>query len=152
MQASIVSWVNELSQHEQRSRGLSLIPSFAALPLGGALWAVLFGATLIVTISGTASAQVFVNKSTMKPDVGWATTWGSAQLQPYGTEVLPAGTLDGSTLRQVVHLSAGGTRLRLRLSNASWGSGCAATAPPNHRRRRIISRPDWRRICFAWYI
>ena len=118
MEAPIDSWVNELSKHEQRSREISLTPSFFALPSSGALWAVLFGATLIVTISVTASAQVLINKSTMKPDVGWATTWGSAQLQPYGTEVLPAGTLDGSTLRQVVHLSAGGTRLRLRLSNA----------------------------------
>ena len=115
---SIISWVNELSKHDQRSRGMSLIRSFFALTLSGALWTVLFGATLIVTISATLSAQVSVNKSTMKPDVGWATTWGSAQLQPYDTEVLPAGTLDGSTLRQVVHLSAGGTRLRLRLSNA----------------------------------
>lgn len=54
-----------------------------------------------------------------QPEPGrWVTSWGSAQLQPYGTEVLPAGTLEGATLRQVVHLSAGGARLRLRLSNA----------------------------------
>jgi lysophospholipase L1-like esterase len=47
----------------------------------------------------------------------WTTSWGSAQLQPYGTEVLPAGTLEGATLRQVMHLSVGGTKLRLRISN-----------------------------------
>lgn len=51
------------------------------------------------------------------PDLRWSASWGSAQEQPYGTEVLPQGTLDGSTLRQIVHLSTGGTQLRVTLSN-----------------------------------
>lgn len=47
----------------------------------------------------------------------WIASWGTAELQPYGAEVLPPKTFDHTTLRQVVHLSAGGSQLRLRLSN-----------------------------------
>lgn len=52
----------------------------------------------------------------------WVTTWASAQTAPYGTEVPPQGTFDGATLREVVHLSAGGSRLALRISNV-FGNG-----------------------------
>lgn len=47
----------------------------------------------------------------------WAATWTAALTAPYGTETLPTGTLDNATLRETVHLSLGGSRIRLRLSN-----------------------------------
>ncbi len=56
--------------------------------------------------------------SEAQQDGGWTTSWGAAQMQPYGTELLPDGALEGATLRQIVHLSVGGTKLRLHLSNA----------------------------------
>ncbi|SNT36727.1 Lysophospholipase L1 [Granulicella rosea] len=60
---------------------------------------------------------------TSAPTDHWIGTWASSQMQPYGTETLPAGTLNGATLRQVVHLSAGGERLRLRLANTFGNRG-----------------------------
>lgn len=47
----------------------------------------------------------------------WIATWGTAELQPYGDEALPKTTFDHTTLRQVVHVSCGGSTLRIRLSN-----------------------------------
>lgn len=48
----------------------------------------------------------------------WATSWGSSQLAPSQDTRLPAGTLGGATLRQVVRLSVGGEGVRVRFSNA----------------------------------
>jgi lysophospholipase L1-like esterase len=48
----------------------------------------------------------------------WTATWGSSQLKPYGTEIIPRGSLDVATFRQVAHVSIGGPRFRLHLSNA----------------------------------
>ncbi|WP_156361818.1 GDSL-type esterase/lipase family protein [Sphingomonas sp. Leaf343] len=51
------------------------------------------------------------------PYIRWTTSWGSAQMPAEGDNALPAGSDRDITLRQVVRLSAGGTRLRVRLSN-----------------------------------
>ena len=77
---------------------------------------------MTATTAFPAVGQLSVSIPAIKPDAGWTASWGSAQLQPYGTEVLPS-PLDGCTLRQVVHLSTGGTRLRLRFSNAFGQEG-----------------------------
>jgi len=55
----------------------------------------------------------------------WVATWGAAELQPYGAEVLPPKTFDHTTLREVVHVSAGGSQVRVRLSNAFGQSALA---------------------------
>lgn len=47
----------------------------------------------------------------------WAAAWAAAQMAPTGDNVLAPGTLDGSTLRQVVRPSIAGNRIRVRLSN-----------------------------------
>jgi lysophospholipase L1-like esterase len=47
----------------------------------------------------------------------WTASWASAQMIAGTNEALPAGSLDGATLRQVVRLSVGGSRLRVLLSN-----------------------------------
>jgi lysophospholipase L1-like esterase len=47
----------------------------------------------------------------------WTTTWGSAQMRASSHD-LPKEIFDGATLRQVVHISLGGTSVRIRISNA----------------------------------
>jgi lysophospholipase L1-like esterase len=46
----------------------------------------------------------------------WITSWGSAQLVPTAENALPENASD-LTIRQVVRLSAGGSRVRVRFSN-----------------------------------
>ncbi len=48
----------------------------------------------------------------------WIGSWGSSQMIAEGDNALPADRAGAVTLRQVVRLSAGGTRIRVRLSNA----------------------------------
>jgi lysophospholipase L1-like esterase len=47
----------------------------------------------------------------------WITTWGSSQQLPEPQNTLPSADLNDATLRQIVHLSAGGMQLRVHLSN-----------------------------------
>jgi lysophospholipase L1-like esterase len=48
----------------------------------------------------------------------WIASWGSSQMIADGDNALPADRARAITLRQVIRLSAGGTRIRVRLSNA----------------------------------
>ncbi len=48
----------------------------------------------------------------------WVATWGSAQQVPEPANALTAGQLQDTTLREIVHVSAGGTGVRVRFSNA----------------------------------
>jgi lysophospholipase L1-like esterase len=52
------------------------------------------------------------------PAESWVASWAAAQMIPEPNNALPADSLRGATLRQIVHLSAGGSMLRLRVSNA----------------------------------
>ncbi len=47
----------------------------------------------------------------------WIASWGTAQLVADGKEALPAAQWRDGTLRQLVRLSIGGERLRVRISN-----------------------------------
>ncbi|WP_222705531.1 SGNH/GDSL hydrolase family protein [Terriglobus albidus] len=47
----------------------------------------------------------------------WVASWGSSQMRATG-DALPSQELTGTTLRQIVHLSVGGDKIRLHLSNA----------------------------------
>lgn len=76
-----------------------------------AMWLCQRAMLLAVLVAWTASADA----APLRP---WTTTWGSAQLKPAAVDTLPLKTLEGATLRQVVHLSLGGSTLRLHLSNA----------------------------------
>ncbi len=51
-------------------------------------------------------------------DTRWIATWGSSQMIAEGDNALPADRAGAITLRQVVRVSAGGERVRIRLSNA----------------------------------
>jgi lysophospholipase L1-like esterase len=48
----------------------------------------------------------------------WVGTWASSQQIPEPANALPPDELRDATLRQIVHLSVGGTELRVHLSNA----------------------------------
>lgn len=48
----------------------------------------------------------------------WTGSWAASQQTPEPQNALPAEDLNDTTLRQIVHLSAGGTSLRVHLSNA----------------------------------
>ncbi len=48
----------------------------------------------------------------------WVASWGASQQIPEPRNTLPADGLTDATMRQVVHLTLGGQRLRVRLSNA----------------------------------
>lgn len=59
---------------------------------------------------------------------GWVGTWGTAPQLVEPANLPPAPGLAGNTLRQVVHVSLGGTRLRMRFSNAFGTSPVALSA------------------------
>ena len=48
----------------------------------------------------------------------WIASWGSSQMIAEGDNALPADQAAAVTLRQILRLSAGGDRVRIRLSNA----------------------------------
>ncbi len=48
----------------------------------------------------------------------WIASWGSSQMIADGDNALPADRAAAVTLRQIIRLSAGGDRVRVRLSNA----------------------------------
>lgn len=48
----------------------------------------------------------------------WIASWGSSQMVADGDNALPADRAAAVTLRQIIRLSAGGDRVRVRLSNA----------------------------------
>ena len=57
-----------------------------------------------------------------QPDSSWVGTWGAAPQLTEPKNLPPAPGLSDSTLRQIVHVSIGGSRLRVRFSNA-FGTG-----------------------------
>lgn len=49
---------------------------------------------------------------------GWSATWASSQMTPTGDNALPATDLSDITIRQIIHVSKGGSKIRIRVSNA----------------------------------
>ena len=70
------------------------------------------GALMLAVCCASAQAA-----DTSKPE-HWVASWGTAQMVPEGANVLPAAQWRDATLRQLVRLSIGGERLRVRISNA----------------------------------
>lgn len=58
----------------------------------------------------------------------WIGSWASAQQVPEERNALPADALNDATLRQIVRLTAGGGRLRVRISNAFGTTPLRVTA------------------------
>jgi lysophospholipase L1-like esterase len=79
-----------------------------------AIWIGCLAPLLAVALAaGPADAK----RHATRPGV-WAGAWASSQQVPEKQNALPDGALDDATLRQVVRLSRGGSRLRVRISNA----------------------------------
>jgi lysophospholipase L1-like esterase len=78
----------------------------------------------------------------------WTATWATG---PAGPNPGPAPTFDNQTLRQIVHTSVGGTRVRVKLSN-TFGSDPVVIGSAHIARRaagaRIDPRSD-RRLTFS---
>jgi lysophospholipase L1-like esterase len=51
----------------------------------------------------------------------WIATWGASPMQP-GTAFAPSRSFENQTIRQIVHTSIGGSKVRVRLSN-QYGPG-----------------------------
>jgi lysophospholipase L1-like esterase len=75
-------------------------------------WVVLLAP--VVALAATAPAAA----SEPAPLDRWVGSWASAQQIPEDDKLLTPQSLAGATLRQIVHLSAGGPRIRIRVSNA----------------------------------
>jgi lysophospholipase L1-like esterase len=69
-------------------------------------------AALLLIVIGSAQAQ----KSS--PTMHWVGSWAASQQVPETANLLDPELMRDGTLRQIVHLSVGGTQLRVRVSNA----------------------------------
>lgn len=72
----------------------------------------LFAILLLAVIGACAYDQCHA-----QDDPVWVGSWCSAQQEVCTSEQLPKQSFKGSTLRETVHLSLGGERIRLRISN-----------------------------------
>jgi lysophospholipase L1-like esterase/peptidoglycan/xylan/chitin deacetylase (PgdA/CDA1 family) len=68
----------------------------------------------LALLAGSADART----TTIRPAARWIASWGSAQMIAEGDNALAPDRAGAATLRQVVRVSAGGERVRVRLSNA----------------------------------
>ncbi|MDB5721118.1 MAG: hydrolase family protein, partial [Alphaproteobacteria bacterium] len=66
--------------------------------------------------------------SAVRPRSAWVASWASAQQVPEPQNSLPDNALDDATLRQLVRLSIGGSRLRVRISNLHGSEPLAVDA------------------------
>jgi lysophospholipase L1-like esterase len=76
----------------------------------------IFAVFAFVLATGSALAQA-ASKPASKTHV-WVATWGASQQIPEPQNAIPAEDLRDATLRQIFHLSIGGSALRVHLSNA----------------------------------
>jgi lysophospholipase L1-like esterase len=74
--------------------------------------------TLIAAVFAAISLAPVLHAQTPTAPHIWIATWGSSQQIPELQNALPSTDVTDTTLRQIVHLSAGGTQLRVHLSNA----------------------------------
>jgi lysophospholipase L1-like esterase len=69
-------------------------------------------AFLILSVVSAFPAQI------QKPTLNWVGSWAASQQLPEPQNSLPSELLNDATLRQIVHLSVGGSVLRIHISNA----------------------------------
>ncbi len=72
--------------------------------------------TLVVWLAAFALLPCFAQDAPAA--VHWVGSWAASQQVPEPANALPANELRDATVRQIVHLSVGGARLRVHLSNA----------------------------------
>ena len=88
---------------------------------------------MLAVVAGILAACHAAAPATSSPRTGWVGTWATSQQLVEPANMPPAPGLTGNTLRQVVHVSLGGARVRVRFSNV-FGDGpltisAAAIAP-----------------------
>lgn len=74
-------------------------------------------AVLVIGLATVANVRAQSSSGGVSDKV-WTGSWAASQQLPEPDVAIPADELRAATLRQIVHLSAGGTALRVRLSNA----------------------------------
>ncbi len=92
------------------------------MPSSKAIRAALLAFT-VLTVPAFAEARhtakpVGPKAETPKVEAHWLTAWASAQMIPDPNNALKPDDLKDATLRQIVRVTAGGNRIRVRLSNA----------------------------------
>lgn len=76
------------------------------------------GVVLLASAALAAGANASHAGGRPAPAGWWVGSWASSQQVPEDDKLLTPESLTGATLRQIVHLSAGGPRIRVRVSNA----------------------------------
>ncbi len=74
--------------------------------------------TLALVVLAASSMGRGLNAQTGAQPDAWIATWGASQQIPEAQNTLPPADLTDATVREIVHVSAGGTALRVHLSNA----------------------------------
>lgn len=75
-----------------------------------------FLAIIVLAIGGVSISAQSIKPTTAQPQA-WVASWGASQQIPEPQNALPPEDLRDATVRQIFHLSAGGSALRVRLSN-----------------------------------
>jgi lysophospholipase L1-like esterase len=76
-------------------------------------------ARILWVLGGWILALSFVRAQTaVATEQAWVTSWGASQQIPESQNAIPADDFRDATLRQIFHLSVGGTALRVHISNA----------------------------------
>lgn len=83
-------------------------------------FAITVATSLLLGTAPAATAQALSSPASapVAAPARWTASWGSAQMRLAPEQFLPEAHRNDITLRQFVHLSTGGTQLRVRFSNA----------------------------------
>jgi len=73
---------------------------------------------LLSVVLASVLAAPLSSAQTGLPSQSWITTWGASQQIPEPNNALPVDDLRDSTVRQIFHLSVGGSTIRVHVSNA----------------------------------
>jgi lysophospholipase L1-like esterase len=83
-----------------------------------ALVALTYGAMKTATAIPVLLCLALTARAAPRHGEQWVGSWASAQMIAEQNSAAPADLIRGGTLRQIVHLSAGGSMIRVRVSNA----------------------------------
>src|SRR4051794_36320672 len=77
----------------------------------------LCGGLLAIAVAITATFSVPASADTRAPaDLNWVATWGTSPQQPV-TLFGPSPSFNNQSIRQIVRISVGGTKFRVKLTN-----------------------------------
>ncbi len=73
---------------------------------------------VLIVVMALAAGGAVLDAQTRGGPEAWVTTWGTSQQIPEPGNALPVEDLRDATVRQIFHVSIGGPRVRVHLSNA----------------------------------